>query len=61
MTIEEKIQKACEENGVNPKVLTQEEKQMLEKEIIAEENGYATLDGVLSNPAILYRKYKPRD
>lgn len=41
--------------------LTQEELEELKEEIIAKEKGFMILDGVLSNPAILYRRLRPKD
>ena len=53
--MEEKIKQRCEEAGINPDVLTAEEKQTLAKEIAIEESGKIVLDGVLSNPSIALR------
>lgn len=54
--MEDKVRQVCLEHGVTPDVLTPEERQMLEDEIIAEEKGYTVLGGVFSDASILYRK-----
>ncbi len=61
--MEEKIKKALAEDGHGLTIddLTQEELEELKEEIIAKEKGFMILDGVLSNPAILYRRLRPKD
>ena len=60
--MEEKIKKALAEDGHGLTIddLTQEELEELKEEIIAKEKGFMILDGVLSNPAILYRRLRPK-
>lgn len=53
--MDEKIKQRCEEAGINPEVLTEEEKARLAKEIEQEEKGIVILDGVLSDPSIMLR------
>ena len=56
--MEEKIKQRCEEVGIDPAVLTDEERKQLAKEIEQEEKGLTVLDGVLSNPTIAFRGFK---
>ena len=53
--MEELIRQKCEEVGITPDILTKSELSQLRKEIESEQNGGVVLDGVLSNPKILYR------
>lgn len=53
--MEELIRQKCEEVGITPDILTESELSQLRKEIESEQNGGVVLDGVLSNPKILYR------
>ncbi len=55
--MDEKIKQKCEEAGISPEILTAEEKERLRKEIEAEESGRVILDGVLSDPKILFREH----
>ena len=54
--MEEKIKQKCEEAGINPAVLTEDEKKRLAQEIRAEESGKIVLDGVLSDPSLIFRE-----
>ena len=56
--MEELIKIRCEEYGINPNILTPEERKMLCEEIKAEQRGMSILDGVLSNPELYYRGLK---
>lgn len=53
--MEEIIKQKCEEVGISTDVLTESELAQLRKEIESEQAGNAVLDGVLSNPKLLYR------
>jgi hypothetical protein len=53
--MEEKIIKECQRAGIDPGILTEQEKQMLAKEIEAKERGKKFFDGVLDDPDIRAR------
>ena len=52
----EDIIKKCQAAGVDPSVLTNDEIEELKREIEKEKQGLQVLDGVLSNPSLLFRK-----
>ena len=54
--MEDKMRQVCLEYGMALEDLTIEERAMLEEEIKAQEKGLVILDGVFSNPSIMYRK-----
>ena len=56
--MEEIIKKKCEDLGINPDVLTPEERKRLREEIKAEQQGKHVLDGVLNNPELYYLELK---
>ena len=53
--MEEKIKRECERAGINPDVLTEDEKKQLAAEITAKEKSKKFFDGVLDNPEIRMR------
>lgn len=61
--MEDRIKKELDEYGGGLTIddLTQEELEELKEEIKRRDNGDMILDGVLSNPAILYRRLRPKD
>lgn len=52
----EEVIKKCQEADIDPAVLTEDEIEALKREIEAEKSGRVVLDGVLSNPSLLFRK-----
>lgn len=54
--MENEIKDKLAEVGLTPDDLTPKELETLKAEIKAEKGGAIVLDGVLSNPAIFYRK-----
>lgn len=52
----EEVIKKCKEADIDPAVLTEDEIEALKREIEAEKSGRVVLDGVLSNPSLLFRK-----
>lgn len=54
--MEEKIKKELAKHGLTENMLTREELEELKEEIIARDKGLMILDGVLSNPDLLYRR-----
>ena len=55
--MEELIKAKCEEYDIDPDVLTQEEKRLLQQEIEAEQRGEPLQDSVLDDPDIRYRSW----
>ena len=55
------MKKKCKENSVSYDLLTPEEISLLREEIIAEQNGFQILDGVLSDPDLIYRDIGKED
>lgn len=53
--MDEKIIKECQKAGIDPNILTDEEKKQLAREIAAKESGKKFFDGVLDNPDIRMR------
>lgn len=51
----EEIKKYVEEQNLSVDILTEEEIEQVKEEIIAIKAGYTILDGVLSNPELLWR------
>lgn len=58
--MEEKVKKILEEHGLTIDQLTPQEVQQLKQEIVAQEKGLFILDGVLSDPSLLYRGWEKR-
>lgn len=54
--MEEKIKKECKLAGIDPNILTDEEKKELAEEIKQKEKGFCVQDGVLSDPSIMFRQ-----
>lgn len=55
MVTMEEIKKYVEEQNLSVDILTEEEIEQVKEEIIAIKAGYTILDGVLSNPELLWR------
>lgn len=53
--MEELIRQRCEEVGINPDILTENERYRLSKEIEAEQQGKIVLDSVLCDPKLIHR------
>jgi len=58
--MEDIIKKKCEEVGINPNILTPQEREMLKEEIEAERNGMSLVGGVLDNPELYSREMAMR-
>lgn len=56
--MEEIIRQKCEEAGISPDILTENEKFKLRKEIEAEQQGKVVLDSVLGSKAVLDRAFR---
>lgn len=54
--MEDKVKERLAEFGLTEDLLTADELKQLKEEIQAEEKGFLTLDGVLSNPALWYSR-----
>lgn len=54
--MEDKIKQVLEEYGLTESLLTKEELEKLKEEIVAKEQGFEVLDGVLATPSLYYRK-----
>lgn len=57
-TMEERIKQELAEYGLTVEQLTKEELQRLTQEIELRDKGIDVLDGVLSDPSIMYRQRK---
>ena len=53
--MEELIREKCEDYGIDPNILTEEEKAQLREEIEMEQNGKFVLDSILDSPEIKFR------
>ena len=54
--MEDKIKQVLEKYGLTESQLTKEELEKLKEEIVAKEQGFEVLDGVLATPSLYYRK-----
>ena len=53
--MEEEIREKCEDYGISPEILTEDEIAQLRKEIEDEQNGVIVLDSILDSPDIHFR------
>jgi hypothetical protein len=53
--MEELIREKCEDYGIDPDILTAEEKTQLQQEIEDEQNGKVVVDSILDSPDIRFR------
>ena len=53
--MEELIREKCEDYGIDPNILTEDEMAQLRQEIEDEQNGKFVLDSILDSPDIKFR------